>query len=78
MATHVEGNAVGLNILLDGGLGQELVHRAGRVTPMLALQALVDDRNLIRAVHDDSAHTVRAPSPALGCGFASRMPDRCH
>lgn len=39
--------------ILDGGMGQELVHRAGRATPLWAIQALVDTPELVRAVHDD-------------------------
>jgi len=40
-------------ILLDGGMGQELVARAGRATSLWAVQALLDDPGLVRAVHDD-------------------------
>lgn len=39
--------------LLDGGMGQELVHRAGRATPLWAIEALVNAPELVRAVHDD-------------------------
>lgn len=39
--------------ILDGGMGQELVKRAGRVTPLWSMQALLDAPDLIRAVHDD-------------------------
>ena len=39
--------------ILDGGMGQELVRRAGRATPLWALQALLDAPELVRAVHDD-------------------------
>lgn len=39
--------------LLDGGMGQELVHRAGGPTPLWAAQALLDAPELVRAVHDD-------------------------
>ena len=38
--------------ILDGGLGQELVHRAGRATPLWAIQALLDAPELVRTVHD--------------------------
>lgn len=39
--------------ILDGGLGQELVARAGRATSLWSVQALVDAPELVRAVHDD-------------------------
>ncbi|MEL7117318.1 MAG: homocysteine S-methyltransferase family protein [Pseudomonadota bacterium] len=40
-------------MILDGGLGQELVRRAGRATPLWSIQALLDAPDLVRAVHDD-------------------------
>ena len=39
--------------ILDGGMGQELVRRAGRATPLWSIQALIDAPDLVRAVHDD-------------------------
>ena len=39
--------------ILDGGLGQELVHRTGRATPLWSIQALLDAPELVRAVHSD-------------------------
>lgn len=39
--------------ILDGGMGQELVHRSGTATPMWSLQALVDAPDLVRDVHRD-------------------------
>ncbi len=40
--------------LLDGGMGQELVHRAGdKPTPLWSTQVMVDHPGLVRAVHDD-------------------------
>lgn len=39
--------------LLDGGMGQELVRRQGKATGMWSNQALFDQPDLIRAVHDD-------------------------
>lgn len=39
--------------ILDGGLGQELVRRAGRATPMWSLQALMDAPGTVRDVHRD-------------------------
>ena len=40
-------------IILDGGLGQELVRRAGRATGLWSTQALLDTPDMVRAVHDD-------------------------
>lgn len=41
-------------ILLDGGMGQELIHRAGsRPTPLWSTQVMRDRPDLVRAVHDD-------------------------
>ncbi|SFR36521.1 homocysteine S-methyltransferase family protein [Litoreibacter janthinus] len=39
--------------LLDGGMGQELIARAGRATSLWSAQALIDAPDLVRAVHDD-------------------------
>ncbi|QFU07962.1 Homocysteine S-methyltransferase [Rhodobacteraceae bacterium THAF1] len=39
--------------ILDGGMGQELVRRAGRATPLWSTQALLDAPEIVRAVHDD-------------------------
>ena len=39
--------------ILDGGMGQELVHRAGRATPLWSTQALLDAPELVAAVHGD-------------------------
>lgn len=39
--------------LLDGGMGQELVARAKKATPMWSIQALIDDPAMVRAVHDE-------------------------
>lgn len=40
-------------MILDGGLGQELIKRAGQATPLWSVQALLDAPDLVRAVHDD-------------------------
>lgn len=40
-------------IILDGGLGQELVKRSGKATGLWSTQALLDAPELVRAVHDD-------------------------
>ena len=39
--------------ILDGGMGQELVQRAGRATPLWSMQALLDAPELVRTVHDE-------------------------
>lgn len=41
-------------ILLDGGMGQELVHRAGdRPTPLWSTQVMADHPGLVQSVHAD-------------------------
>ncbi|MEP0963278.1 MAG: homocysteine S-methyltransferase family protein [Roseobacter sp.] len=41
-------------ILLDGGMGQELVHRAGdRPTPLWSTQIMIDHPGLVQNVHED-------------------------
>lgn len=37
--------------IMDGGLGQELIRRAGKATPLWSLQALLDDPDMVRDVH---------------------------
>ena len=39
--------------ILDGGMGQELVARAGRATSLWSVQALLDAPELVRTVHDE-------------------------
>lgn len=40
--------------LLDGGLGQELVHRSGdRPTPLWSTQVMIDHPGLVQEIHDD-------------------------
>lgn len=39
--------------ILDGGMGQELVRRVGKATPLWAIQALLDAPDLVKAVHED-------------------------
>ncbi|WOI58258.1 homocysteine S-methyltransferase family protein [Palleronia sp. LCG004] len=39
--------------ILDGGMGQELVRRVGQATSLWSIKALLDDPDLVRAVHDD-------------------------
>lgn len=40
--------------LLDGGMGQELIHRAGdRPTPLWATQVMVDHPGMVEGVHKD-------------------------
>lgn len=41
-------------ILLDGGMGQELIHRAGdKPTPLWSTQVMMDHPGLVQAVHGD-------------------------
>ena len=41
-------------ILLDGGMGQELIHRAGdKPTPLWSTQVMIDHPGLVQAVHAD-------------------------
>lgn len=39
-------------IILDGGMGQELVKRAGTATDLWSIQALLDAPEMVRDVHD--------------------------
>ena len=39
--------------ILDGGMGQELIARSGRATGLWATQALLENPQLVRDVHDD-------------------------
>lgn len=39
--------------ILDGGMGQELIARAGKATGLWSVQALLDTPETVRAVHDD-------------------------
>ena len=38
---------------LDGGMGQELVARAGKATSLWSVQALIDDPEAVLAVHNE-------------------------
>jgi S-methylmethionine-dependent homocysteine/selenocysteine methylase len=41
-------------VLLDGGMGQELIHRAGdRPTPLWSTQVMMDHPGMVQAVHGD-------------------------
>jgi S-methylmethionine-dependent homocysteine/selenocysteine methylase len=40
-------------IILDGGMGQELVKRAGKATDLWSVQALLDTPEMVRQVHDE-------------------------
>lgn len=39
--------------ILDGGMGQELIKRAGKATSLWSVQALIDNLGMVRAVHDE-------------------------
>lgn len=60
-------------IILDGGMGQELVARAGRATPLWSVQALLDTPDLVRAVHDDF---FAAGAEVATTNSYSALPDR--
>ena len=40
-------------IILDGGMGQELIKRAGKATDLWSVQALLDTPAMVRQVHDE-------------------------
>lgn len=40
-------------LVLDGGMGQELIKRAGEATSLWSVQALIDQPELVRTVHDE-------------------------
>lgn len=74
--------------LLDGGMGQELVHRAGdRPTPLWSTQVMVDHPGLVAQVHRDFANagaTVATTNTyaihrdrLTGTGFEDRFDDLC-
>ncbi len=39
--------------ILDGGMGQELIARAGKATSLWSVQALLDNPEIVREVHDE-------------------------
>ncbi|KNG93482.1 homocysteine S-methyltransferase family protein [Pseudaestuariivita atlantica] len=39
--------------ILDGGMGQELIRRAGEATDLWSLKALMDAPDMVRVVHDE-------------------------
>lgn len=59
--------------ILDGGMGQELVARAGRATALWSVQALLDAPDIVRAVHDD--YFAAGAEVATTNGYAV-LPDR--
>lgn len=59
--------------LLDGGMGQELVARAGEATSLWSVQALLDQPELVRAVHDDY---FKAGAQVATTNTYSCLPDR--
>ncbi len=59
--------------ILDGGMGQELVRRAGRATSLWSVQALLDEPDLVRAVHDDF---FAAGAEVATTNTYSALPDR--
>ncbi|MFA8387440.1 MAG: homocysteine S-methyltransferase family protein [Pelagibaca sp.] len=72
--------------ILDGGMGQELVHRSGaKPTPLWATQVMIDMPHLVRDIHSDyfaaGAHIATANTYAihrdrlLGTGLEDRFHD---
>ncbi|WP_372833350.1 homocysteine S-methyltransferase family protein [Puniceibacterium confluentis] len=72
--------------LMDGGMGQELIHRSGRApTPLWATQVMADTPDLVGSVHDDffaaGARMAKANSYAVhrdrlvGTGLEDRFED---
>lgn len=59
--------------LLDGGMGQELIARAGKATPLWSIQALLDHPQWVRDVHDSY---FRAGAQIATTNTYSILPDR--
>ena len=59
--------------LLDGGMGQELIARAGQATALWSVQALLDDPHMVRDVHDAY---FAAGAQAATTNSYSVLPDR--
>lgn len=60
-------------IILDGGMGQELIARAGKVTKLWSVQALLDTPEIVRQVHDDYFN---AGADVATSNSYSLLPDR--
>ncbi|MGB0797987.1 MAG: homocysteine S-methyltransferase family protein [Planktomarina sp.] len=60
-------------IILDGGLGQELVKRMGAATDLWSLQALIDAPEIVRDVHADF---LAAGAEVIATNTYSLLPDR--
>ena len=61
--------------LLDGGMGQELVARAGNASSLWSVQALLDNPDLVRQVHADY---FSAGADIATTNTYSILPDRLH
>ena len=59
--------------LLDGGMGQELIARAGKATPLWSIQALLDHPQWVRDVHDSY---FQAGAQIATTNTYSLLPDR--
>ena len=59
--------------LLDGGMGQELVARAGKATGLWSVQALLDHPEMVREVHNEY---FAAGAQAATTNSYSVLPDR--
>lgn len=60
-------------MILDGGMGQELVRRAGKATDLWAIQALIDTPQMVRDVHDEY---FAAGAEVAATNTYSVLPDR--
>lgn len=60
-------------IILDGGLGQELVKRAGKATGLWSLQATLEAPEIIRAVHEEY---LSVGADVITTNTYSLLPDR--
>lgn len=59
--------------ILDGGMGQELIARAGKATSLWSVQALLDNPEMVRAVHDEY---FKAGAEIATTNTYSVLPDR--
>ncbi len=59
--------------ILDGGMGQELIARAGKATGLWSVQALLDNPSMVRDVHDAY---FAAGAEAATTNSYSVLPDR--
>ena len=57
-------------ILLDGGMGQELIRRSGKEpTPMWSARVLLDEPELVRELHADFIRIPTVITISIQCCF---------